>query len=99
MDRWPASRRNALRQALLETIERLRQSHDSVYADPVSSLIESLAGHLRRIEADEALDRQQLSLLFAPTGQLQETSIDNGWVAIFLRLAEAVDASLAAPDE
>jgi hypothetical protein len=103
MDTWPASRRNALRQALLETIEWLRRSDDSAYADPVSNLIECLAGHLRRIEADEAVDRQHLSLLFAPTGQLQETSIDNGWGAVFLRLAEAVDASLpldnAGPDE
>ena len=46
--------------------------------------IESL-GH------DKELDRSELKLLFAPTGALQETSIDNGWADEYLLLAARFD--------
>ncbi len=37
------------------------------------------------------LDREELKLLFAPTGALQETAMDNGWSDEYLLLSEDFD--------
>ena len=37
------------------------------------------------------LNRDELKLLFAPTGALQETSMDNGWAGEYLLLSERFD--------
>ena len=37
-------------------------------------------------------DRRQLSVLFAPTGPIQEVSVNSGWSEMFLELAERLDA-------
>ena len=39
------------------------------------------------------MDIYTLELLFAPTGVIQEISIDNGWGTKFLCIAEVVDQS------
>jgi len=44
------------------------------------------------IEAGERADLEELSLLYAPTGAIQDTSIDNGWGSEFLELAIVVDS-------
>ena len=78
--------------ALEETISYLRKSESSSWA---SMLIEELN---RRLEAEitkvrnaKPVDVNLLERLFAPTGVLQETSIDNGWGTKFLRISEIVD--------
>jgi hypothetical protein len=38
-------------------------------------------------------DPKQLTLLFAPTGPLQEVSLSGGWGEMFLALAERIDAA------
>ena len=37
------------------------------------------------------MDINFLDRLFAPTGMLQEVSIDNGWGTKFLRISEVID--------
>ena len=37
-------------------------------------------------------DRRQLAVLFAPTGPIQEVSVNSGWSETFLELAERLDA-------
>jgi hypothetical protein len=44
-----------------------------------------------QFEQTDDLNKTKLSLLFAPTGPLQEIAIDNGWGAEFLLLAAEVD--------
>jgi hypothetical protein len=44
-----------------------------------------------KFEQTGILDKIQLNLLFAPTGSIQEISIDNGWGAEFIKLAAEVD--------
>ena len=39
-------------------------------------------------------DPHQLTVLFAPTGPIQEVSIDSGWGETFLELAERFDAAM-----
>jgi len=38
-------------------------------------------------------DAQQLAVLFAPTGPIQEVSLSSGWADTFLTLAERLDAA------
>lgn len=46
----------------------------------------------RQIEVGDLSRRQELELLFAPTGPLQEVSINSGWGEEYLRLAEKFDS-------
>lgn len=45
----------------------------------------------------EQVDRAEVSLLFAPTGSLQEFSLANGWGREFVELSRRCDACLAGP--
>jgi hypothetical protein len=78
--------------ALEETISYLRTSQSS----PLSHM--SIEEIIRRLEAEDVkgknskpIDINLLDRLFAPTGVIQETSIDNGWGTKFLRISEVVD--------
>jgi hypothetical protein len=48
--------------------------------------------HLATLERGVVPD---LSVLFLPTGPLQEISLSSGWSAEFLRLAERFDTEIA----
>jgi hypothetical protein len=43
------------------------------------------------VEAGELPDRTSLSVLFGPTGPIQEVSLSSGWADAFLKLAERYD--------
>jgi hypothetical protein len=47
-----------------------------------------------RVSKGEIQDRQQLAVLFAPTGPIQEVSVSSGWGEMFLELAERLDAAM-----
>lgn len=46
---------------------------------------------INQIRAGDIPPRLDVSVLFAPTGPIQEVSISSGWGDIFLRLAEKYD--------
>jgi hypothetical protein len=78
--------------ALDETVSYLKKSKSS---DPSQMPIEEV---IRRLEAEVAkaknakpMDVNFLDRLFSPNGVLQQTSIENGWGTIFLRISEAID--------
>jgi hypothetical protein len=72
-------------QVLEKTIFFLRQSATSQYARfSVEELISQLEYELDKIKKFNLIDRERLGYLFAPTGSLQDTSIDNGWGRNFL---------------
>ena len=48
------------------------------------------------LEAGALPSRLDLSVLFAPTGPLQEVSIDSGWPDEFIELSRRFDAALEA---
>jgi hypothetical protein len=84
--------------ALDETISFLRNSRSSDWAaTSVEELIDELESEIARIKNSESPDTKRSRMLFAPTGSIQETSIDNGWGDDFLRLSEIVDP-FTAPD-
>lgn len=78
--------------ALQETISSLRTSEAS---DPSQMSVEEM---IRRLEAEVAkvkdakpVDIILLDRLFAPTGEIQKISINNGWGTRFLRISETID--------
>ncbi len=79
-------------QALEETIALLQKSESSGWSNmSVEEIIGKLETELARAKNAKPLDVKMLDLLFAPTGAIQETSIDNGWGTTFLRISEVID--------
>jgi hypothetical protein len=83
--------------ALRRTRELVASSPGSPWAqeDP-ESILQALDAAIAALESGGRVDRPTLRRLFAPTGAIQETSIDGGWGEEFLALCLSVDALLAA---
>jgi hypothetical protein len=78
--------------ALEETISYLRKSQSSDWSSiPVEEIIRRLEAEINQARNAKPVDVVLLDRLFAPTGVIQETSIDNGWGTKFLRISEVVD--------
>ena len=78
--------------ALEETISYLRNSHSFAGASmPVEEIVRRLEAELAKARSSKPVDIILLDRLFAPTGAIQEISIDNGWGSKFLRLSEVID--------
>ena len=81
-----------LTEALEKTLTHLRTSGSSVYSHlSVEQIVQEIETQLAKIQNSQAPDLWQLGLLYAPTGALQDTAIDNGWGDEFLVLASIVD--------
>ncbi len=81
-----------LSRALQEAILFLQNSQSSDWASmSVEELVHELESSLASLKNLHFVDVQHLGFLFAPTGPIQETAIDNGWGDDFLRLAAVVD--------
>jgi hypothetical protein len=78
--------------ALEEAISHLRKSESSGWSHmPVQEIIRRLETEITKARNAKPVDVILLDRLFAPTGVIQETSIDNGWGTGFLRISEVVD--------
>lgn len=78
--------------ALEETISYLRNSESSGWSNmPIEEIIRKLDAEVSKAKGAKPIDVITLERLFAPTGVIQETSIDNGWGAKFLRISETID--------
>jgi hypothetical protein len=78
--------------ALEETISYLRQSQSSDWAaTPVEEIIRRLELEVVKAKNAKPIDVNLLDRLFAPTGVIQEISIENGWGTKFLRISEIID--------
>jgi hypothetical protein len=47
--------------------------------------------HIARLDAGGLPERASVSVIFAPTGPMQELSMSSGWSDVYLRLAERFD--------
>ena len=87
--RWIGTRRRAKLAAIDDLMRLLRNSEDSGFADAtVAEIIEHVNTARRRIDAGDSAGDQLIRDLFAPTGALQDTAIDNGWGDQFIELAD-----------
>lgn len=57
----------------------------------VGEVIEGLDIEIGKVRDLKPVDERNLNYLFAPTGPIQETSIDNGWGDDFLKISDIVD--------
>ena len=78
--------------ALEETISYLRKSQSSPWAPlSVEEIVTRLETELAKARNAKPMGVNLLDRLFAPTGLIQEISIDNGWGTKFLRISEVID--------
>lgn len=78
--------------ALEETISLLQKSQSSVWANmSVEEIIEKLESEITKAKRSKRIDAKLLGLMFAPTGVIQDTAIDNRWGDEYLRISNIVD--------
>jgi DNA replication initiation complex subunit (GINS family) len=74
--------------ALDKTLSFLRESDSSLYADlTVEEVIRELEEQLDKRRKSQPVDIERIRFLFAPTGSIQEISINNDWGQEFLEVA------------
>jgi hypothetical protein len=78
--------------ALQETISFLRQYKSLAWSSmPVDEIIRRLEAEIKKARELKPVNVDLLDRLFAPTGPIQEISIESGWGTKFLRISEVVD--------
>ena len=78
--------------ALQDTISFLRSSQSSIYAGlTVEEIIEKLESEIAKAKRLKPIDAKLLWSLFASTGAIQDTAIDNKWGDEYLRISNIVD--------
>jgi hypothetical protein len=74
--------------ALEKALTFLRESKSSLYGSlTVEEVIHQLEDELDKRKKSQPVDIERIKFLFAPTGSIQEISIDNGWGKEFLEIA------------
>jgi hypothetical protein len=82
-------------QALQRTLDLVQESRSSLWAQyETEEIARHLQSALDALAAGTEVDVSLLRQLFAPTGAIQDTSVDNGWGDEFLVLGGVVDAFL-----
>ena len=77
---------------LEETISFLQKSESSTWSSlSPQEIIRRLEAEIGKAQNRRPVDVDFLDRLFAPTGVIQEISMDNGWGTRFLHIAEIVD--------
>jgi hypothetical protein len=81
---------------LIDVLQRSRElsqaSEDAVWSSTgVQEIVAILDRGIESLERGAELNRDDLKFLFAPTGPLQETSMDNGWSGEYLLLSAEFD--------
>jgi hypothetical protein len=82
--------------SLIDVLKRCRElsqaSKDAVWSSiGVTEIVAMLDLGIKALECGTEVNRDELKLLFAPTGALQETSMDNGWSSEYLLLSAMFD--------
>jgi hypothetical protein len=79
-----------------ETLSFLQNSKSSDWAHmSVEEIITRPETEISKAKNLQPMDAKFLSLLFAPTGAIQETANDNGWGNDFLRISEVIEKILS----
>ena len=90
--------KETLLQVLRETRALLaRPGNDFAWStwDDATEALAELDVFISDIEAGRRFDGSKLSILFAPTADVQEVSVSSGWGDEFCRVAERFDSAFA----
>ena len=93
-----------MNEALNEIIVILEQVRDILQApgtdilwsayDTAEEVIQDIDNHIESLKNNDLSNQVGLCILFAPTGPLQEISLQSGWGETFLSLASQFDLAL-----
>lgn len=87
--------RTDLKSVLEDLNTHLGKSEESLYSThSLADIKNILVKLISQIENGEKLDVRELSVLFLPTGSLQEISIDSDWAEEFLEISSRFDESI-----
>lgn len=79
-------------EALIRTVELLKQSEDSAFTRyTCSEIILILEENINELKKNGSYQKMTLAQFYGPTAAIQEISIDNGWGDEYLHLASIVD--------
>ena len=67
--------------------------------DSKEEVIDELNEHVRRLQSNDFTNISELTILFAPTGDLQEIALSSGWAEEYLIVAESFDNAIKALDK
>jgi len=88
------------KEALLEVLREARallalSDNDFAWStwDSAADALSELDSFISNIEGGRNFDGLELSILFAPTGDIQEVSLSSGWGQEFCRVAESFDSA------
>ncbi len=90
-------KRHALLQILRDTralLARPENNFDWSSWENGEAAVREIDALIECVGSGAELDPQQLGVLFAPTGPIQEVSIRTGWAESFLELAERLEAAM-----
>ena len=80
---------------LLEQVVTIIQSTESVFLWTKDlteeEIIRELTTHIQRLHANDITNIEELKILFAPTGILQDLALDSGWGKTFLVISSKAD--------
>lgn len=97
MDRTSHERLAAISEVVAEVValvETRPQDLGWTQWDDQPTMVADLHDHIRRLRTDDASRVDELRVVFAPTGSLQEASISSGWAETYLVLAARFDAAV-----
>ncbi|MCQ4922202.1 hypothetical protein NE686_03840 [Tissierella carlieri] len=86
---------------VIEVLERVKfilnnYQNDLTYSsyNCEQELIDELDCYIEQIKDDDFSRTDDILLLFAPTGNLQEISMDSGWGREYIKFADIIDINL-----
>jgi len=62
--------------------------------DTQEDIISELNNHILKLKKEDFSSIKELIILFAPTSDLQEISIDSGWGQLFLAISKRFDSAI-----
>ena len=84
---------NELVEALEQTLSFLERSEDTVWSNlSVNETRNILEKMLCEIKNGRDFDKFELQIQFAPTGNIQEISLHNGWSQEYIKIAGTIDS-------
>ena len=83
---------------ILESIKEMIKSPETNILhsrfDTKEDVITKLDNHILKITKEDFSNIEELIILFAPTSDLQEISLDSGWGQLFLKISKRFDSAI-----
>jgi hypothetical protein len=84
-----------IKNELEKLLEYLNQSTDSIYSSKgVLEIKKFINETINNIDCNKNIEIDELKILIAPTGNIQDISIDNGWGEEFIKIANDIENTI-----